>query len=590
MLLSEEELSAITLRSPFVYDYGDMPYFGRCVNEFPLRFFVRYRASRDDPSHHRWSRVLEVVHRQSDNNSSNGNNTINSNNNNNNSTTSSEVCPLKWKDKHFFIALRVEGEEKCVELPRLSSKLPTAEEVMAYCASHAEREKDEKDPPSKGIMVNDGIDIALESSTARAQLPTRREIQQMRSFRQSTLIQHTWTPEELAEMRERQAQFGPISGVGSAPVRLTVNTLHNMRLETELGIASSRRATGHTAMALERRTEPVLLNRNSQTQTIGITARGTTGSLSQSQSQGGGGFVSGTSLADLAPIPLSPLSPQFSQEMGGTPSISSPVLSQKFLERWEESKQCEDYFYAYVKDERRSAYMSKITRITQQNYELNKRDRLRGIDNEKRLDRKGNLLESGGLWIVDDQRRAQLAHKYQMEQDGETAGTTGGNDGKKTTVDKTTEDATMKDNGNNTTAIPTPPSLREEDAMLQRFISERKSQELLSFASVPDEFMDIETATTTTTVGVAPSSLTEENGMEALQRQLPSTSTRSPELLLLGASPRVVTSQLVHQVVSSSMRRAATYSSSPTEHVEGTQSAARSVVGEQPPRKVARHA
>ncbi|ORC86288.1 uncharacterized protein TM35_000291700, partial [Trypanosoma theileri] len=491
-----------------------------------------------------------------------------------NASTGSEVCPLKWKDKHFFIALRVEGEDKLVELPRLSSKLPTAEEVMAYCAAHAEQhhphEEEGKEGKEGGEEKNSSSQGIAVDTTARAQLPTPREIQQMRSFRQSTLIQHTWTPEEVAEMRERKKRLG-VRDAGSAPVHLTVNALHNMRLETELGIASSRHATGHTAMALERRTEPVLLNRKSQTGTTTIITTQRNESFSQSQSQSQGGWVSGMSLADLAPGPLSPLN---TQEMGGSQSISSPVLSQKFLERWEESKQCEESFYAYVSDERRSAYMSKITRITQQNYELNKRDRLRGIDNEKRLDRKGNLLESGGLWIVDDQRRAQLAHKYQMEQDGENAGTTAG-DGKKNAVEKNTEDAAA-----NTTAPP--PPMREEDVMLQRFISERKSQEL-SFSSVPDEFMTVDTITVTP-------SLSEKKGMEELQQpQLqptPTATTRSPELLLLGASPRIVTSQLLHQVVSSSMKRAATYNSL---SVEETQSETRSVGGE-PPRKAARHA
>ncbi|KEG05770.1 hypothetical protein DQ04_18581000, partial [Trypanosoma grayi] len=230
-LLSDEELATITLKSSFVYEYGDMPYFRRCLNEFPLQFFARYRANKDDPSQHRWSRILEVVHRQSGS----------SNNNGDVAAASATAAPLKWKEKQFLIALRVEGEDKCVELPRLSSKLPAAEEVMAYCARRAEQQ----------LHTANGNAEVL-GADARSQLPSAQEIQKMKVFRHGVIVNHQWTPEEVAAAREQNERIGRV-GAGSAPVRLTVTSLHNMRLETELGIASSRHMTGPTAMALERR-------------------------------------------------------------------------------------------------------------------------------------------------------------------------------------------------------------------------------------------------------------------------------------------------------------------------------------------------
>ncbi|ESL11257.1 hypothetical protein TRSC58_00997 [Trypanosoma rangeli SC58] len=156
-MLSTEELATLTLKSPFVYEYGDAPYFKGCLNEFPLHFFVRYRASKDDPSQHRWSRLLEVVDRHSPHADAASASTT---------TTTTPVAPLRWREKFFLIALRVEGEEKCVELPRLSSKPPTAEEVMEYCARRAESQLREGNRRETEVDANDVAGVTSESAAA----------------------------------------------------------------------------------------------------------------------------------------------------------------------------------------------------------------------------------------------------------------------------------------------------------------------------------------------------------------------------------------------------------------------------------------
>ncbi|KAF5221864.1 hypothetical protein ECC02_005030 [Trypanosoma cruzi] len=523
MMLSTEEIATITLKSPFVHEYGDTPYFRRCINEFSLQFFVRYRTSRDDPSQHRWSRLLEVVDRHT-----HGTDAAST-------STTTKVAPLQWKEKLFFIALRVEGEEKCVELPRLSSKLPTVEEVMEYCARRAESQLQE------GRHGNEREDVdSVKGVTARAQLPTVKEIAEMKAFRQNQIVNHHWTPDEVEAMREQNERLGRV-GACSAPIRLTVTSLHNMRLETELGIASSRHMTGHTATAMERR---------SSTQ-LSLHGHANSPATSQSPIRSQSLRGSGASLADLtaSPLPATPVEP-------------SSLLSREVLQRWEESKRDAESFYAYVSDEHRSAYMKKIAQITLKNYERNKLDRLRGIANEKRLDRKGNLLESGGLWIVDDQVRAQLARMYQIEQDGETVTAAGGGDAKKNATEAPSDDTTTPETA--------PPALSEEDAMLQQFVAQRKAQEL-SFASVPEEFM----------------SISDENRVDDKTEEVrrPPSSARSPELLLMDTSSRVLISQLLHKAASSMLKR-------PTLSCASRASSQTSVatLGGEPPKKVMRHA
>ncbi|RNF25681.1 uncharacterized protein Tco025E_02085 [Trypanosoma conorhini] len=526
-MLSTEELATLTLKSPFVYEYGDAPYFKRCLNEFPLHFFVRYRASKDDPSQHRWSRLLEVVDRRPPRTADADAATT--------TPPPPTVAPLSWKEKFFFIALRVEGEDKCVELPRLSSKLPTAAEVMDYCARRAESQLR---AGARREGEADADDVT--GVTARAQLPTAREMAEMRAFRQTHIVNHRWTPEEVEAMREQNERMGRV-GACSAPIRLTVTSLHNMRLETELGIASSRHVTGHTATAMERR---------SSTQ-LSFSGRANSPATPQSPAQPQGLWGSGSSLADLTATPLPP----------GTPLESSPLLSQEVLQRWEESKRDAESFYAYVSDDNRSAYMTKIAQITLKNYERNKLDRLRGIANEKRLDRRGNLLESGGLWIVDDEVRAQLARRYQIEQDGE-AGTAGGGDAKKNATEAPTDDTATRETAS--------PPVSEEDRMVQRFMAWRKTQDF-SFASVPDEFM----------------ATVDEDAVEddTAGAQRPPASTRSPELLLMDTSPQRVASQLLHKAASSMLKRPSSARAS-LAHSQGSSTSLES----EPPKKFARRA
>lgn len=525
MIISKEELSAITLKSSFIYEYGDLPHFMSCINSFPLHFFVRYRSSKEDPSQHRWSRLLKVVRREVPAVGGSINSNVNDSNGDvsgaGGGTSSTNIVPLQWREKKFLITLSVEGEEKYVDLPRISLQLPSENEVMSYCARHVELE------------ANDTGDVEVErSSRARDQLPSAHEIQKLREFRRNVIENHRWTPEEVAQAREQNELMGRV-GASCAPVRLTVASMNNMLFESKLSIASSRRAVGHLAAAMERRNAVRLPHSSSSVSaTPPQTVAGTGSQLTNvSQCDMGGIESQGTT--------------QFDEER--VPEVDPQVL-QEMVKAWGESVRHGEEFYKYVSNKDRSAYLTKIATITQNNYEKNRQDRVRGIANEKRLDRKANLVESGGLWIVDDKLRAKLAQNYRQEQDGEA-----GVGHVEASVDgKKGNDSRKLPGGLNALDDTKGQTVGKEETMLQRFMRYHKEQEL-SFASVPDSFVDEVTGDNL--------SLSTSRGKDA-QHDTDGLNTalgkavigHSPELLSLSSNPQVVTSQLLHRVTCMSGR------------------------------------
>nr|CCC91511.1 conserved hypothetical protein [Trypanosoma congolense IL3000] len=522
MLLNEQELSVITLKSPFVYEHGDLSRFMQCMNGFPLQFFVRYRSSQEDPSQYRWSRVLKVVRRQA----AVATTGVNAGPNPSLAEvgSSAPVVPLRWKEKKFLIALVVEGEEKCVELPRLSSNLPTEKEVIAYCVRRAGRDVEGE---------NEGD--TQERSALRKQLPTSDEIQKLRAFRQKIIENHQWTPEDIEQARELNEEMGRV-GASSVPARLTVNAVSNMQLESQLSIASSHRAVDHLAAAMERRNAVSFPRLQSQLPAGAIQSQAP---LSL-ESQLTGDHQYGIAISGLDG------SPQLLR--GQTPELPPNVL-QEVMKRWEECARHEEKFYRYVSNDERSAYLNKIASITQRNYEKNKQDRLRGIANERRLDRKSNLVESGGLWIVDDKLRAQLAAMYRSEQDGEAAAAVTSAEGRVRNGKKDLR--AREDAGNGAKESYTD----EVEAMVQRF-KRHYERHQLSFVSVLNGFTcpeDNDSLSTTTGAREDGFGESGEHKGATVAHGAPTTG-RARELLFLSSNPKMVRSQLLHRVASENGR------------------------------------
>nr|CCC49072.1 conserved hypothetical protein [Trypanosoma vivax Y486] len=553
MVLPHDDLDALTLRSPFVYEYGDAPHFMHSVNNAPVCFFARYRSNKDDSNEHRWSRVLEVIPRSVG---------VHGKVHADGVKDSLTVVPLKWNKKQFFIAFRIEGEEKCVELPRLSKVLPTEDEVLAYCARAAE-----------GQLYNSAMESDKDKRTSelahlspRQMLPNAVEIQHLRAYRLSAIVNRRWTPEDIALAREQNERMGRV-GASAAPVRLTVTSMHNMLLESQLDIASSSRAVGHVAAAMERRNSVRFsqCSTSSPMTPTGVSpAVGSTQTLSSATQLSGEANVmcsaaakstdvsSGVTLADLT--------------SGMHPALSSEVI-QESLRRWEESKRDEDRFYAYVSDKDRSAYMKKISRITQQNYEKNKRDRLFGIANEQRLDRKGNLMESRGLWIVDDDLRSQLAKKYKEELDDETAaGATSAAVGKKKADNSSnTEASGSGDVGG--TLLP----VSEEEAMVERYRKHQQKQQPqdVYIDLVTEEFLNHRGVGSDASVIVPCDSDNPNTNLLADNVTPLVPPAKSPEMLLTGSSSRMITSQLLHRAVCRlALKRLSSVAESHSEAVE----------------------
>lgn len=164
--------------------------------------------------------------------------------------------------------------------------------------------------------------------------------------------------------------------------------------------------------------------------------------------------------------------------IAGSPSLQHPMpLSQEYHEQLEATTQNINHFYAYIKNPQRQAYIDTAVKLTTRNKMENKRRKLLGLESEKKMDRGGNLLESSGLWVTDDNMRAEKATSY-ANRSGEGKGASdapaGGGPGASATAAK--KGAPQANDGGETNEADTATKAREEK--LKTFLNHRAKQRI----------------------------------------------------------------------------------------------------------------
>lgn len=145
-------------------------------------------------------------------------------------------------------------------------------------------------------------------------------------------------------------------------------------------------------------------------------------------------------------------------------------------EQWEKAARNEKSFHAYISDPQREAFERRFCNLTQKNLLENKKRTLQGLENEQRLKRAGNLVESSGLWVTDDSQRASKAASYLKRATGG-----GAEPGKPTGQASIMSNQPASSNaGEGSSSTPA-----QENPVLHRFKELREKQEA-GLASVPD--------------------------------------------------------------------------------------------------------
>lgn len=436
-LLSKDEVQTITLNAKFVHKYGDQSFFLAEINNVAARlqsqpflgFFVRYHDILT-PQRYTWSRVRRVVLMESLQEGS--------------APSSSFV----WRGKVFWIAIVVEAvrggedassgakggnvdseDEVLVTLPQLSNTAPTEEEVAAFCIASERRRSTECYTDGPLSLAADRVGkLGSGPTTAgpggdsttplRHFLPTPQQIQLLGQYRKQCFAHHQWTAEEIEESKQLRRRFSSI-GVAAAPVQ-TVAFEHQQRAEAkQTAVASPGSGAGSLPASQSVRGEVAL----SQFSAVAPTPSSATPATPL-----------GSPLSPFLPRSLLRLhqqqqqlaadgAPSFSQISLPELSMSQPVVEdERAMQHRKRLREAEESFFQYISNEGRSSYLNKIAAITRRNSAINAERRRRGIANERRLERKGNLLESRGLWITDDKERASQADDYIKSQSGDSAG------------------------------------------------------------------------------------------------------------------------------------------------------------------------
>ncbi|CAJ1020176.1 hypothetical protein Q4I30_002171 [Leishmania utingensis] len=368
-------------------------------------------------------------------------------------------------------------EEEIVTLPQLSNTPPTEDEVLAFCVASANQRPTEVyadgvlgeapaapavSPATNGSLPQPAGGEAADQAPPPAALdprlfvPTPRQVELLRQYKKQHLTHHQWTEDEIEESKMLRQRYCN-TGVATAPVR-TVAYLQHHRVEerkqqqqrrymfgaTSSAAATSQAAegdalrgsvvstaaesTGGYAVTQRQRSPPSAVTSTSpflprsvlRAQNHQLHQASAASDLKQRIPADGTSSV--LLLGDSAPGFLSQVSvshtpPPEAQTPTSMQSGSLSALSQHLSQL----RAAEESFYQYISDESRSAYLNRLADLTKRNSETNKRNRRRGIANERRLERKGNLLVSCGLWITDDKERASKAEDYVKAQAGDSS-------------------------------------------------------------------------------------------------------------------------------------------------------------------------
>ncbi|KAG5483334.1 hypothetical protein LSCM1_04881 [Leishmania martiniquensis] len=328
----------------------------------------------------------------------------------------------------------------------------------------------------------EGADQPQSPATAldlRSFVPTPRQVELLRQYKKQHLTHHQWTEEEIEESKALRQRYCTM-GVATAPVR-AVAYMQHQRVEerkqqqqqqqrqkhalatssscgaasqalnasqiVEVDLTQARVAsmtaesadsqamtqTQHSTLSAVPPTSPsaaasatdtplspflprsVLRAQRQQLHPALITP--TLGNNVPADGPFSGLLLGGGAAASFSQLPVSQTPPPETQRSASPPPGSLSALPQHLSQL----RAVEESFYQYISDESRSANLNRLAEITKRNSETNARNRRRGIANERRLERKGNLLESCGLWITDDKERASKAEDYVKAQAGEAS-------------------------------------------------------------------------------------------------------------------------------------------------------------------------
>ncbi|CBZ24951.1 conserved hypothetical protein [Leishmania mexicana MHOM/GT/2001/U1103] len=519
MLLTKEELQAITLNAKSVHKYADQAFFpaeineaGKRIGDQPfLNFFVRYHH-RHAPEQYSWSRLRRVLLLED---------VMTAHKPNAAPIVTSQT--IEWRGKIFWVCFAVEPvqprssssaapndtvKDEIVTLPQLSNTAPTEDEVLAFCAASANQRPTEvyadgvlgEAPVAPPVLLESGEVPSAAQPVAqdplpqpegvegvnqapppaalnpRAFVPTPRQVELLRQYKKQHLAHHQWTEDEIEESKVLRQRYCTM-GVATAPVR-TVTYIQHHRAEERKQQQQQRHALGTSLSAgaatqglnasqaaeLDVTEEPVFSMAAESADVLAVTTtqRSTLSAVAPSSPS------AATSATDT---PLSPFLPRrvlrahqqqqqhasalnqhvpvadpssvlilgdgasasFSQlSVSQTPPPETQVQVQASLQpgsltalsqHLSQLREAEDSFYQYISEKSRSAYLNRLADITKRNSETNTRNRRRGIASERRLERKGNLLESCGLWITDDKERASKAEDYVKTQAGDSSST-----------------------------------------------------------------------------------------------------------------------------------------------------------------------
>lgn len=438
---------------------------------------------------------------------------------------------IVWRGKVFWCALVVVGEERPVYLPRLSAGRPTDAEIEAFClhqATHNPQEVyDYTTGPEKMTGVPEG------GHPPRSYIPTDAQAQQLAAFWQSNIVAHKWTEEEIDSSTALKTRLSH-TGAAAAPVAATLNHLHNYRLATKLMSREDAEAGHLSATAAARQPKgrkgpsyaaaPFMSRRLGgyssppHSPIVGVMSQLSSFSSPQQpkdedsvsvpspiptpnaatnspflpkrlrdQQRSSQCFTSGpassqftpttTTLSSIQSMMLLGASQRSGDDLRSTQGDESLIEDTTFTQ-WQETAEKERQFFAYANNEQRAEYINKVAAITLRNRDLNRKNRLRGIESEKRLQRVGNLNESAGLWITDDKLRACKAAEYKAAMEG--AARDKGSTNAQATSSKINSTSTS---GGEARSTQSP-----EDALLDRFIEKHTSQEVRVDA-IPDDWL-----------------------------------------------------------------------------------------------------
>lgn len=240
---------------------------------------------------------------------------------------------------------------------------------------------------------------------------------------------------------------------------------------------------------------------------MGTTSLRTASGLAVGSTPAGVGWMQRVALGSTS-SPLLPYGVGGSGEnrMEGIGSRIEARLTPEFMKMSEAAAVNEALFFSYVSNLERDRSSLKVSALTQSNQIHNRKQALLGLENQSRLKRSGNLLESAGLWVTDDGKRAEMAYRYTSRTAADSTTTSTSTSAPPATNAANNSSANSKregaggEGGNARSAgsagdkgsdlrKPTKKGVEMEDPEVREF-KEHHAAHLLSFGSIPSSLFD----------------------------------------------------------------------------------------------------